>query len=244
MPVYAKRPVYRPKRRAAARRKVAPKRGKWSPRTATGSEVVSALGGYALAKLKAKLGLNTETKYVDTVETNIGTSSTCGTLAYALTIPQGTTNATRAGASCRLTSYTMVMRVVANTAALVNTLVRVIMVRWKDSRGASITATSLLDDSTRITSLYNLGGTANAIGYTVLYDETFPINIDNVDGAQKVITFKYTPLSHHLLWTDADTTGVIGNLQDGLIRGYIMTSETGANTPNYWSDTRVEYVDN
>lgn len=239
----SKRPAYRPKRRAPARRKPT-RASKWAPRTATGSEVVSALGGYALAKLKAKLGLNTETKYVDTVETNVGTSSTCGTLAYALTIPQGSGNGTRDGASCRLTSYVMRMRIIANTAAVVGTLVRVLMVRWKDSRGASITATSLLDDSTRITSQYNLGGTANAIGYTVLYDETVYINIDTTSECQKVLTFKYTPLQHHLEWTDADTTGVIGNLQDGLIRGYIMTSETGANTPNYWSDTRVEYVDN
>lgn len=225
------------KKRTYTKRKARPAQS-WS------SMAITALSGYALNKLKSKLGLNTEKHWLDTIETNLGTSSTCTPMAYPLTIPQGDTVNTRSGSSCRLTSYTCKIRLQANAAATTPCYVRIMFVKFKETRGASPTASFFLDSSTRITSQYQMGDSANASGYSILFDRTIPINIITSDDSTKMINFKYTPLVHHLKWDSTDTTGNAANLSDGFIRGFIFTSETGANTPNYWADHRVKFVDN
>jgi len=198
----------------------------------------------ATAYLKKALGLNTETKWVDTVETNTGTNSSAQALANPLLIPQGDTANSRNGDSVRLTSYTCRLRIMANTAATTPTFVRIIFVKFKDSRGEQPGASQFLDSASRITSFYNMGDTILSTGYTILFDKTIPINISSSDDSTKMVTFNYKPLQHHLKWLATDTSGAITNLMDGYVRGYIMTSETGSNTPNYWADHRVKFVDN
>lgn len=245
VPIQSQTPTVMPYKRNYKRRTYK-KRPYRKPRTAQslGSTALSMLKGYALAKLKSRLGLNTEKHWLDTIETNTATSSTMGTMSYPLTIPIGDTVNTRTGSTCRLVSYNCRIRVQANTAATAPTFVRVMFVSFKDTRGTSYGASTFLDNNQRITSLYNMGDAVSSVGYKVLLDQTFPIGNSDADNAQKLINFVYKPLNHHLKWDSADTTGVAADLLTGFVRGYIMTSETGANTPNYWADHRVKWVDN
>jgi len=196
------------------------------------------------AVLKKALGLNTETKWLDTIETNASTSSTASSFSFALAIPQGDSCNSRQGNSVRLTSMIARLRIQANPAATTPCLVRVVFFKVKENRGDNPTAATVLDSTTRITSSYNMGDSAAATGYTVLFDRTIQINVATSDDSTKLMVFKYNPLQHHLKWSSADTTGNYANLQDGYIRGFIMTSETGANTPSYWLDQRIKFVDN
>lgn len=232
MPAYRKK-TYRKKRYT-----------KRKPSTSYGTIALNALKGYALNKLKSRLGLNTESHWVDTVETNIGTGSTLSVMANPLVIPMGDTVNTRTGSSVRLTSMVVRCRIQANTAATTGTFVRVIFARIKDIRGTGFPAANILDDTQRITSHYNMGDRADAIGYTILFDKTFKIEINGQTGDIAQFMFKYKPTVHHLKWISTDTTGALTNLMSDQVRGFIMTSETGANTPNYWADYRVKFVDN
>lgn len=233
MPPYRKK-TYRKKRYYRKRK----------PSTSYGSMALNALKGYALNKLKSKLGINTEHHWVDTVETNIGTSSTLSTMANPLVIPVGDSVNTRTGASVRLTSMLARVRIQANTAATTAAFVRVIFVRAKDIRGTGFPAANILDDTQRITSHYNMGDRADAVGYSILFDRTYRIEVSGQTGDIVNFFFKYKPLVHHLTWVSTDTTGALTNLMTDQVRGYIMTSETGANTPNFWADYRVKFVDN
>lgn len=231
-------------RKRSTRRKTF-KRKSYKKRPASfASSAISALSGFALNKLKSKLGLNTESHWVDTIESIVGTGSTCTAMAYPLTIPIGDSVNSRTGNSVRLTSYNAFIRISANAAAVSPTFVRVLFVKVKDVRGATIGPLTFLDSATRLTSMYNMGDSTAAQGYSVLFDKTYTINIATSDSSEAICRFTYKPLVHHLKWDSSDTTGAAGSLSDGFIRGFIMTSETGANTPNYSADHRVKFVDN
>jgi len=212
--------------------------------SSAGQAVVSALSAGAVIALKSKLGLNTEKHWFDVVESNVATNATCGTLAYPTPIIQDDTVNGRNGSKVRMTSYTVSGRINANTAATTGCLVRVFIVKWKNTRGTTPTAAAFLDSDSRITSPYNMGDAVSSTGYTVLYDRTFKIAPPGQTGDRATFHFKYNPRNHHLEWTSANTDGANTALQDGYIRGYIMTDETGANTANYWANHRVKFVDN
>lgn len=209
-----------------------------------GSSLVSSLGRVGLNLLKAKLGLNTEMHWYDVLDTNTATSSSCATMANPILIPIGDTVNTRTGNSVRLVSYQLKGRIQANTAATTGCLVRVFVVKFKYIRGTAPSASNFLDSASQITSPYNMGDAAAAGGYTVLYDRTFSVSVNGQDGDTHQFGFTYKPLTHHLKWDSSDTTGALTSLTDGYIRGFIMTSETGANPPNFWANHRVRFVDN
>lgn len=213
-------------------------------KSSLGAMAIKGLGGFALKMLKSKLGLNTEKHWLDTVETNVGTSSTCSAMTNPLVIPIGDNVNTRTGNSIRMTSYVVRGRIQANTAATTATFVRVFFVTFSQVRGSNPAAAAFLDSTSRITSQYNMGDSASASGYKVLYDRTFKIEISGQTGDLAHFNFVFNPLSYHINWDSSDTTGAVASLSSNQIRGYIMTSETGANTPNYWADHRVKFVDN
>lgn len=230
--------------RRSFRKKRTVRRRKASSPTAAG--IVQAIKGFALLKLKQKLGLNTETHWQDSTETTVATSNTCLSMVYPYSIPVDDTVNGRTGNTVRCISYTVTGRIQANTAATTGCLVRIFFVKFKDVRGrlGSLDATDFLDSTTRITTKYNMGDNVDAIGYTVLYDRTFKISVNGQDNDTQPFHFEYKALNYHLKWQASDTTGAIGNLMSDAVRGFIMTSETGANTPNYWADHRVRFVDN
>jgi len=234
--------VYR--RRAYNKRPTRRYRRYKKPSSSLTKTAISGLGGLALTLLKAKLGLNTEKHWLDTVETNVATSATCSTMAYAQGIPVDDTVNGRNGAKVRMTSYTCNGRISSNTAATTGALVRVMFVSFRQTRGSSPTSGAFLDSNTRITSPYNMGDAVSSTGFKVLYDKTFKLAPPGNEGDRATFNFHYRSIRHMLEWTTANTDGVDSAMQDGYVRGFIMTDETGANTPNYWANHRVKFVDN
>lgn len=237
---------YRRSYKKRAYKKKLVKKDTRTPYQIHGSALVDYLSGQALDKLKSKLGLNTEKHWFDAVETNVATTTTCLPMVTNPTaIPIGDTVNTRTGNSIRITSYVVKGRIQANTAGNGGSFVRVLFVKFKDTRGlqAGLDGTDFLDDPARLTSQYNMGDTASAIGYTVLYDKTFRVSQFGQEGDNHLFFFKYAPTVWHVKWTASDTTGAAGGLMGDSVRGFIFTDAT-ANPPNYWADHRIKFVDN
>lgn len=194
--------------------------------------------------LKKKLGLNTEKHWVDTAETNVATASTAQVMANPMVIPIGDTVNTRTGNEVRMTSLICKGRIQANTAATAGCLVRVIIVKYNYIHGSTVGVGNVLDTTTRITSQYNMGDSATSGNYSVLYDRTFKISVNGQENDTVAFAYTYRPNNHHIKWDSSDTTGALTAMINGQVRGIIMTSETGANPPNYWADWRVKFVDN
>lgn len=236
---------------AYTRKRKSPYKAKRKPRSAPKASKGAAIAGTLAAAagtfgwklLKNKLGLNTEMHWVDFVETNVGTSTTISPFTYPLTIAVGDSVNQRTGSSIRLQSYRVNGYLQTNTAATQGCLVRIIFVKFRQTRGNSIT-TQFLDSSSRITSHYNRGDSISATGYTILYDKTFALEKSGSGRDNIPFEFDYSPTEHHVKFDASGTAGGVTETEDGFIRGYIMTSESTANTPNYWVDHRVSFVDN
>jgi len=198
----------------------------------------------AVVLLKKKLGLNTEKHWLDTLETNVATASTASVMANPMVIPQGDTVNTRNGNTVRMTSLVLKGRIQANTAATAGCLVRVLVVKYNYIHGTTVGVGNVLDQTARITSPYNMGDSATSGNYSVLYDRTFKISVSGQENDTVMFAFTYRPTNHHIKWESSDTTGALSSMINGQVRGIIMTSETGANPPNYWADWRVKFVDN
>jgi len=204
----------------------------------TTGKAFAHLGGRALKILKSQLGLNTESKYLDTV-----TSTTCGAATLTafqnpIIIPQGLTTVTRIGDSLRLTRMNIRGFITHNAADTAGQLVRILITYQPKSPGASILAASdMLQDVTNVNSPL----AQNLSGLTVLWDKTF-MTSTNVNPIQ-TFKYKYAPLNHHIRWGTGDTTGAQAALEEGCIRIFTL-SHNGVNTDSCAMYTRVYYVDN
>lgn len=245
-PAYGRRPPrypkgYRPKRKAPAKKRAASK-------TSLATQVVSAIGGYALKRLKAKLGLNTETKYVDTVSTGT-TFTTTATANQALSnastlVPQGLTDNTRQGNTFRMTRFSMKGFITNGAANLNNTVCRIIVVNWGKTPVASTGVADVLEVPTDINSGYTMDP---SYPHTILDDRIVNLGNSTVAPPANLHTymFDYRPLAHHVRYTTTDTTGALANIIEGYIQAYIVcTLSTAANYPTLTTYNRMEYVDN
>lgn len=231
-----------PKRRGAKRRQAAKKPSTW---TDLAKKVALGLSGSALIALKGKLGLNTETKYIDT-STVVYTATT--TLAFAasnLTTPivQGSASNQRSGATCRMTSMSLRGEIVQSAGNLVPGSMRVVIVNW--GRSSNNDAPGLvLQDTTQIYSPRNLDST---VPFTILMDKSYYYQPTAAGDAilTRPFSFDYKPKNHHISWTDADTAGTAANCINGLVTIYIFCSTfTAGNVPTLTFWQRVKYVDN
>lgn len=205
----------------------------------SGQAIVGALTAGALTMLKAKLGLNTETKFLDKVDTIAACNNTLTNLSYALTIPQGDTSGSRNGAGLRLTAYTIKGLLSALPGATTTRRVRIILYAMKDVRGTLPITSNILEANTDINSPYNM----DTEGYSILFDRSFTVGTPTQDHATVPVRITFRPLNWHLKWTNADTLGSSANLEKGYIRLAIMCDQT-TDAPNFKAYTRVKYVDN
>lgn len=237
------------RKRKAYRAKKAPTKKRAATKSSLATQVVSAIGGYALKRLKQKLGLNTEVKYKDTTTNNVTFSTTLtsnqNNSNMATLIAQGLTDGTRIGDSFRMTRYVIRGSILAGgTANVDNTVCRIIVVDWGKTPYASASTADILEVTTAIYSQYT---DSPADAHTVLYDKIIPLGPYNVSGSRTIIPweFDYRPLSHHVRYTAADTTGALNDVVEGFIACYIMCSTaTVSNFPVLQTYTRVEWVDN
>lgn len=214
----------------------------------TASTVVSALTGAALIALKSKLGLNTESKY-NTIATTTFTPTTTLVKAFDnltnAAIAQDDTAQGRDGLSVRMTKWKVHGSIDNTLSNLLTTRFRIIICRYKGYMlgGSAILVADVLERTTDINSPHLIDKTA-PISY--LYDKT--VNIDPVAAGGKQqfnFDFTYTPKNHHLRWTVGDTTGVVGDLLEGLISVFIMADGfTASNAPTLNIARELYWVDN
>lgn len=236
------------KRKYVAKRKMTARKRAPAPTKSLATQVVSAIGGYALQRLKQKLGINAETKY-STDTTRIFTPTNTLAKAFDLltnvSIPQDNTAQGRSGLGIRMTRWHVHGSIDNDLANLLTTRFRIMVVA---NAGIALGAqpfliTDILERTTDINSPILIDST---VPIKVLYDRTFNIDPISAGGKQQfVINFDYKPLNHHITWTVADTTGVPSDLLKGYIGVYIMVDgATAAHFPTLNVAKELYWVDN
>lgn len=204
--------------------------------------------GTALIALKSKLGLNTEAKY-NTIATTTFTPTTTLVKAFDnltnAAIAQDDTAQGRDGLSVRMTKWHVHGSIDNTLSNLLTTRFRIIICRYKGYMlgGSAILVADVLERTTDINSPHLIDKTA-PISY--LYDKTFNIDPVAAGGKQQFnFNFTYAPKNHHLRWTVGDTTGVVGDLLEGLISVFIMADGfTASNAPTLNIARELYWVDN
>ena len=221
---------YRPKRRAPKRRRTS------AP--STGAALLAALKGYALLALKRRLGLNTETKYVDVAGANNATS-TLVTRIVSPTIPQGATVGGRNGAGVRVTKVEQRINFEASAAATKGCNIRIITVRHRHQGTPAVA--DVLQVTTDFSSPLHNNLAANHI--ELISDETVTLGTVTSENCTLLVTNTFSRANWQMEWTDADTTGVPANLINGAIVTMWMLDNT-TTTPTITATNRIWYVDN
>jgi len=224
-----------------------------SPLQVAGASFVDQLGKAAVEKLKAKLGLNTETKYVmstNSVVTQTVPQVFASTLSTA--IPQDLTDNGREGASCRVTKHSMRFEIYQDgNNADASTLTRVVVTRWSPTAGGNVSSNvnDILEQAA--------GGALGAVlsppthqptyHNEIVFDRTFALGAASDPSTPNLATFsfEYGPTDFHLMWLTTDNTGVIANSTGDLLTVMAVTSSaTAAAFPTVKMVQMVEYVDN
>jgi len=227
---YGNKKRYVAKRRATKRRAGA--------RTSTGSQVLALIKGAALAALKRRLGLNTETKYVDVN----GTTTATGTLVLRIqppTIAQGSTVNQRNGAGVRITAVDQRINITAATAATAGCNIRIIVVRHLHAGNPNVA--DVLQTTTDISSPLHNNLRANHI--ELISDQTYSLGTADSGNSSLYISNTYSRANWQMEWTDADTTGVPANCINGVIATMWMIDNV-TTAPVFTSTNRYWYVDN
>lgn len=218
-----KRPAYKKRARKAS--------------TAYGTLALNALKGYALAKLKQKLGLNTEEKHADTNSTTTATGTLASRIASP-TIPQGDSDSTRTGSQIRITRVDTRIVITPATAGT-PTACRIIQIRHLQPTAPGLG--NILEDTTRITSPLN--EQIHNYGIQVLKDITVPVN-NVTGGGSTIVEWTHRGLSDHMVWAETDTTGLPSGTIKGLIATYWMLDANFSVAPVFEGTSRYWYVDN
>ena len=224
------------KRRFTAKRRATKRRATRSP--SMGAQALALIKGYALTKLKQRLGLNTETKYVDTSGVTTATATLAARIATP-TIPQGSTVGQRQGAGVRITRVDQRICVEAAAAATKGCQIRVITVRHRTA--ASAAPGDILQVTTDISSPLHNNLAANHI--ELISDQTYTLGHATAPNSTILIENSFSRPNWQMEWTDADTTGVAANLINGGITTFWMQDQVST-APVYTSTNRCWYVDN
>lgn len=207
--------------------------------TSYGTLAVNAIKGWALTKLKQKLGLNTEEKFVDVNGTTTATSTLTQRIAFC-TVPQGITDETRIGNGFRITRVHTCIHITAASAQTLPTVVRIIQVRNKAS--AAPLVARILEDTTRSTSPYN--SEMSALNIEVLYDRSVTITPKSGGGSSAVVEWTHQRANDQVVYPTSDTTGLPADVTSGAIATFWMLDLNFDVSPVFQATSRYYYVDN
>lgn len=225
---YTRKRKYVPKKRTYKRRATA----------STGTQVLSMLKGYALTKLKQKLGLNTETNYVDVNGTTTATTTLASRIASP-TIAQGDGVGNRAGMSVRISRVDTRISIVVPAAATTANVVRIIQVRHRRTGAPALS--DILETTTSITS--PIADHAKRMGVDILKDICVPLGTATGGDGSAYVEWSHVGLSDHMTWPDSDTTGLPSACINGCINTYWYVDNV-TTVPVFTSTSRYWYVDN
>jgi len=200
----------------------------------------TALRSYLDKRYQRKCGV--EVKQVDVLANAVALTTTLTAYVAPFTaIAQGLTDSTRTGASVEVKALRTKITVQAGAGSTAPILVRMIWVKQGKMNGAVMAASNILTTTTNIRSAYSLNADES---FTILKDVTFTVSglsAADSDGV-KYIVWDYEPKScHSITWTQADTTGVIGNMLEGNVELYWMYEGATAPTYNLWA--RSQWID-
>lgn len=207
--------------------------------TSYGTMAVNAIKGWALTKLKQKLGLNTEEKYVDVNGTTTATSTLAQRIASP-TIPLGTDDNSRNGSSIRITRVHTCIHITAASAQTLPTVVRIIQVR---NRAVDVpNVARILETTTRSTSPYN--AESKELNIDILYDRSVTIAPKTAGNSSAVVEWTHQAMGDHMVWPTTDTTGLPADLNKGAIATFWMLDLNFDVAPVFQATSRYYYVDN
>ena len=231
-------------KRSGKRTKRIPKRPR-AP-TSLGSKLLGMGAAAGLMFLRNKLGINAETKYIDTPSATHSYATTATAVLYGSNLTTalvpGTSSSTRNGASVRMTEYDIKGQISNTNLNLLFSQVRICIVKWH-CPGTNV-SNDFLQLPTDINSPYNLDATYK---YTVLFDRKYPVRTASGGNATELIPFEfnYQPANHHITFPDSDTTGGRVQALDGVITLYAYTDvATVGQFPNISYYARMKFVDN
>lgn len=223
------------------RRKYAKKSKKMTVRRAAG-QLLDVSSRQGVKYLKRKLGLNTETKFVDTL-TSGSITTTLTLLQNPMVIPQGDTEASRDGSNLRCTSVISNMTVNSVLDTNSNILVRIIAV-YTPLTNANVPAVGdVLTGISNIRSHYS----RNFSGYNIVFDKTFRMSGSVTSATQpQTIFFKLRQaiLDHQCEWEKADTTGARTAMVRGDYAIYGIQEGATVSNPAFNLYSRTSFVDN
>lgn len=217
---------------------------KKSPLNLAAGKFVDHLGAAAVKKLKEKLGLNTELhRFYDNL--TIAPTTTLTVWMPPPVIAQGTTNATRVGDSCRVTSnkHKIVLSNQSTTACVV--FFRLIATyRHEGYYGTPIDVNDVLQTTGAISSFHSPNLSGNDI--RILYDKTIGLESQVTGVCRKYVEVDFALSEQHLEWQISDTTGANSALNAGAIEWCVMYGSLGTVTgaPAVLIQRCVEFVDN
>jgi len=218
-----------------------------SPLRKAGGQFLDHLGKAAVDKLKVKLGLNTETKYLYDA---IGGSVLTNVLSAAMVlpvIPQGVTPVTRVGSSLRITKLRYNYSISAASTTTGAVAVRIIFAYRNIAPGASITAANLLQTTSDSNSLYAYGFLTKTLGIRILSDRLHYVGVPSSDIGTVCDSFSWAPETFEVEYNLGDTTGVVANVLRGDIVMMVMygaVAGTLGTAPSIAVDRVTEFVDN
>ncbi len=203
------------------------------------------LASYLDKKYEKKCGV--EIKQVDNAVTAASTTTTCAALSGGqpfVGIAQGLTDSTRIGNTIEVKSCKFKVNFYAGAASTGVTNVRIIVCKQSQMQLAALTGAALLQDPTNIRSPLIMDKQRS---FSVIKDFTFKLAaFSSGDAASsKSWTWTYRPKHcHSIKWTQADTTGVIGNMLEGNLIVMVFHEQSGAvSVPSYNLYTRAEWTD-
>lgn len=198
------------------------------------------LASYLDKRYERKCGVEVKQNQVAAASTAV-TTTLASYLNPYMGIAQGLTDVTRSGSSIEVKSLQLNLNFFAGAGSTTATMVRLIVVKQSIMQNAALAAAVILESPGSIQSPYALDKSRS---FTVIKDKTFVLGglTQGLPSAIKQIKWTYRPKRcHQIKWTQADSTGVIGNAIEGNIGVFLMYQ--GATAPSFDYYFRANYID-
>jgi len=202
-------------------------RGRIAQRASAGTAIKGTqLASYLDRRYARKCGV--EIKQTD-LATNPSITTSLATYYSPFTgVAQGTSDSTRIGDSIEVKECAIRATFTCGATSTGPTTVRIMVCKQNQMQAAALTGSAVLQDPTNIRSPKLLDQQRS---FTILKDFTFKLSGFNSGDTSMVHHWNWTyrPKGcHHIKWTQADSTGAIGNMLEGNLQILIMYEQAGA----------------
>jgi len=216
-------------------------------RKGVGQAIEASFSAGAVA-LRKKLGLNTETNFIDSAN-NAALGTTIALIDSCGSIPIGATAGTgqRIGREVRVVRYQVRAYVYVPATCTGIGLARVLAVFNRQQDGKAFVAADVLATTSSIVSM--VAGDLAEHGGTIVYDKVFKLlstngGVPQNEAVMQPLMFEFEVPDWHCAWPTADTTGVQTANLGGAIQLWAFQTGIATTSPQIVFTTRLEYVDN